>query len=343
MVPTKKVEKTPYELWHGNVPNLSYLKNSLISQEASGSYEDLEEIQDEDTHPSESTSEHHEEVEHEIVKPQSDVILVCRLEMTHRAPKRLCLYVDVEEHELGDHDIEAIKILIAITMFYDYEIWQMDVKTTFLNDNLTEEVYMVQPESSRLSGGQMRRTRNSVRHTLAKSVENSLMLLGCAAHSWKCAAYLNSKCGSISMQEKLFLSKSQGPLTPEESAKQSTTAMSSTEAKYISASEATMEVIWIRKFIDGLRVTPNNNEPMEMYCDNYDVVIIDNEPGVQRGAKHYRRKVHCIREVIEEGDLNLLKVHIDDNIVDPLTKALPCTKNVNHLMSIGLCPASSLM
>ncbi|GJW73423.1 retrotransposon protein, putative, ty1-copia subclass [Tanacetum coccineum] len=26
MVPTKKVDKTPYELWHGKVPNLSYLK-----------------------------------------------------------------------------------------------------------------------------------------------------------------------------------------------------------------------------------------------------------------------------------------------------------------------------
>ena len=26
MIPTKKVEKTPYKLWRGKVPNLSYLK-----------------------------------------------------------------------------------------------------------------------------------------------------------------------------------------------------------------------------------------------------------------------------------------------------------------------------
>ncbi|GKG05037.1 retrotransposon protein, putative, ty1-copia subclass [Tanacetum coccineum] len=26
MVPTKKVDKTPYKLWYGKVPNLSYLK-----------------------------------------------------------------------------------------------------------------------------------------------------------------------------------------------------------------------------------------------------------------------------------------------------------------------------
>ncbi|GKD61066.1 retrotransposon protein, putative, ty1-copia subclass [Tanacetum coccineum] len=43
-------------------------------------------------------------------------------------------------------DIRAIKILIAIAAFYDYEIWQMDVKTGFLNGHLSEDIYMVQPE-----------------------------------------------------------------------------------------------------------------------------------------------------------------------------------------------------
>ncbi|GKA80040.1 retrotransposon protein, putative, ty1-copia subclass [Tanacetum coccineum] len=43
-------------------------------------------------------------------------------------------------------DIRAIRILIAIAVYYDYEIWQMDVKTAFLNGHLSEEVYMEQPE-----------------------------------------------------------------------------------------------------------------------------------------------------------------------------------------------------
>ena len=42
--------------------------------------------------------------------------------------------------------IKSIRILLSIDAHYDYEIWQMDVKTAFLNGNLEEEVYMIQPE-----------------------------------------------------------------------------------------------------------------------------------------------------------------------------------------------------
>ncbi|GJY76645.1 retrotransposon protein, putative, ty1-copia subclass [Tanacetum coccineum] len=156
MVPTEKVEKTPYELWYGKVPNLSYLKvwgcealvkrdtpdkleqrfvkyifigypkemigyyfyfspenkivvaryaelfeKRLISQEISGRAVDLEEIQEEDTSPSEITSNIPQEVEG-FKPPQKEVIPICRSERTHQAPNRLCLNVEVEEHSPGD-------------------------------------------------------------------------------------------------------------------------------------------------------------------------------------------------------------------------------------------------
>ncbi|GJS80753.1 retrotransposon protein, putative, ty1-copia subclass [Tanacetum coccineum] len=156
MVPTKKVDKTPYELWYGKVPNLSYLKlwgcealvkqdtpdklqqksvkcifigypketmgyyfyflpenkiivaryaefleKNLISQEVSGRAEELKEIQDKDTSPSEITSEIPMEVEG-FEPPHEEEAPVRRSVRTHRAPKRLCLNVEVEEHSLGD-------------------------------------------------------------------------------------------------------------------------------------------------------------------------------------------------------------------------------------------------
>ncbi|GKB80522.1 retrotransposon protein, putative, ty1-copia subclass [Tanacetum coccineum] len=54
--------------------------------------------------------------------------------------------VDYEETFSPVADIRAIRNLLAIAAFYDYEIWQINVKTAFLNGHLSEDVYMVQPE-----------------------------------------------------------------------------------------------------------------------------------------------------------------------------------------------------
>ncbi|GJW15409.1 retrotransposon protein, putative, ty1-copia subclass [Tanacetum coccineum] len=217
--------------------NAEFFENSLITQEASESLEDLEIIQKEDTHPSENTSSHHDEGDQEIDEPQSDIVPIRRSTRTRHALDRMCLNIEADEYELGDlnkpanykaalsdpefdkwlkdmnvemqsmkdnkvwdlvdlppngktvgskwlfkkktnmdgavHtykarliakgftqtpwidyektfspvvDIRAIMILIAIAAFYDYEIWQMDVKTAFLNGYLSKEVYMEQPE-----------------------------------------------------------------------------------------------------------------------------------------------------------------------------------------------------
>ena len=42
--------------------------------------------------------------------------------------------------------LKSIRIILSIATFYDYEIWQMDVKTTFLNGNPEESIFMAQPK-----------------------------------------------------------------------------------------------------------------------------------------------------------------------------------------------------
>ncbi|GKC90447.1 retrotransposon protein, putative, ty1-copia subclass [Tanacetum coccineum] len=55
--------------------------------------------------------------------------------------------IDYEETFSPVANIRAIRILIAIAAFYNYEIWQMDVKTAFLNRYLSKEVNMEQPKA----------------------------------------------------------------------------------------------------------------------------------------------------------------------------------------------------
>ncbi|GJS04700.1 hypothetical protein Tco_0321208 [Tanacetum coccineum] len=127
------------------------------------------------------------------------------------------------------------------------------------------------------------------------------------------------------------------------SSKQSTTEMSTTEAEYIAALEAAMEAVWIRKFIPGLGIVPTINEPIKMFCDNSAALYFANEPGVQKGARHYHRRYHYVRESIALGEIKFLKVHTYDNLADPFTKALPKEKLTQHARSIGLRLASSFM
>ncbi|KAA0048569.1 gag/pol protein [Cucumis melo var. makuwa] len=54
--------------------------------------------------------------------------------------------VDYEETFFPVAMLKSIKILLSIATFYDYEIWQMGVKISFLNDNLEESIFMPQRE-----------------------------------------------------------------------------------------------------------------------------------------------------------------------------------------------------
>ncbi|GJV93407.1 retrotransposon protein, putative, ty1-copia subclass [Tanacetum coccineum] len=338
--------------------------------------------------------------------------------------------VDYEETFSPVADIRAIRVLIAITAFYDYEIWQMDVKTDFLNGHLSEEQASRQwnkrfdDEIKKFSFTQnrdepcvyMKASGSNVTFLIVYvddiliMVNHITMLQDVKSYLGRCfamkdlgeAAYIlgikiyrdrskrliglcqsayiekilkkiyieNSKRGSIPMQEKLKLSKSQGASTPAEVKRMQNIPYASAnpgkfhwtavkeilkyvrntkdiflvyEAEYIAASYASKEAVWVRKFIFGLRVVPTIEEPIKIYCDNTGAITIANESAITKDARHYRAKVHYLREVIEFGDVKIEKVQTDDNLADPFTKALSFPKHSKHTKNIGMLPASCFM
>ncbi|GKA45079.1 putative RNA-directed DNA polymerase, partial [Tanacetum coccineum] len=75
----------------------------------------------------------------EAMKSEIHSMLVAKgYTQTHR--------IDYEETFSPVAKIKSIRIMLAIAAFYDYKIWQMDVNTAFLNEKLTEDVFMAQPE-----------------------------------------------------------------------------------------------------------------------------------------------------------------------------------------------------
>nr|GFC89628.1 retrotransposon protein, putative, Ty1-copia subclass [Tanacetum cinerariifolium] len=128
MVPIKKVDKTPYEIWHGKALNLSYLK--VWGCEARDY--DLEDDHM-DTLPSKNTSKI--PIEPKSFGPPLELIPVCRSERTTRVPNRLCLNMKVEDDEVGDHREPANYKTVMLNP--DKVIWQgaMDEEMKSMNVN----------------------------------------------------------------------------------------------------------------------------------------------------------------------------------------------------------------
>nr|GEY11987.1 hypothetical protein [Tanacetum cinerariifolium] len=422
MIPTKKFEKTPYKDTQRkqwvilSTIHAEFLENSFITQEASGSLEELKIIQKEDTHPSIDASLNHKEDDLEIDEPQSDIIPICVVDLppngktvgskwlfkkktdmdgaVHTYNARLVANgytqtsrIDYEETFSPVADIRAIRILIAMAAFSNYEIWQMDVKTAFLNGYLSKEVYMEQPEGfvNPKYPNQVCKLKRSIyglKCFAMKDLGEAAYILGIKIYRDRSrqltglcqSAYIekilkryhmeNSKLGSdIKRELKVSCYTDAGYLTDTDdlksqtgyvfvlnggsvdckSAKQSIFATSSTEVEYIVAYDASKEAVWVRKFIYRLGVVPTIEEPISMYCDNTGAITIANKSRITKGARHFCTKVHYLREVIEYGDVKLEKVHTDDNLADPFTKALSFPKHSEHTKNIGMLPASSLM
>lgn len=60
------------------------------------------------------------------------------------------------------------------------------------------------------------------------------------------------------------------------------------------------------------------------------------EPKSSNKSRHVLRKAHLIRDYVEQKEIALCKIGTDDNISDPLTKALPHSKHEGHIISMGI-------
>nr|GEY70725.1 putative retrotransposon Ty1-copia subclass protein [Tanacetum cinerariifolium] len=157
--------------------------------------------------------------------------------------------VDYEETFSPVADIRAIRIFIAIVAYYNYEIWQMDVKTAFLNGHLSEEVYIEQLEgfvNPKYPNHNIKsRFQQNPGEEHWSAVKNILKYLR------------NTK--DIFLTGYVFVLN--GGAVNRKSTKQSIFAASSTDAEYIGAFDASKEAVWIRKFIMGLVLFPQLKNP----------------------------------------------------------------------------------
>jgi hypothetical protein len=110
------------------------------------------------------------------------------------------------------------------------------------------------------------------------------------------------------------------------SAKQKCTALSTVEAEYIAASDATREIIWASRFIQEIDPQQIKDSPITLKIDNNGARELANNSMISQRTKHIDIRYHFIRESIKSGAILLQRCPSKDMTADVLTKALPAIR-----------------
>ncbi|CAL9017123.1 unnamed protein product [Prunus brigantina] len=105
------------------------------------------------------------------------------------------------------------------------------------------------------------------------------------------------------------------------SIKQNTVALSTAEAEYISAAEATSQAKWLRFVLEDFG--EEQIEGTQIMCDNTSAIAMAKNPVFHQKSRHINRKFHFIREAIQAKEIELVYCRTEEQIADILTKALP--------------------
>ena len=107
------------------------------------------------------------------------------------------------------------------------------------------------------------------------------------------------------------------------SRKQPTISLSTTEAEYVAASEASRMNAWIHNLLNALGCT--NLPPTPLLCDNRTAIQLCGEQNTTDRRKHINVKYHFIRQEKENKKIDVVWVCTTDQLADILAKALPIT------------------
>lgn len=103
--------------------------------------------------------------------------------------------------------------------------------------------------------------------------------------------------------------------------RQSTVALSSTEAEYMALTEGTKEAIWLRRLFGELNLQ-NPRMPTTLHGDNQGSINLAHNPIYHARTKHVDVRHHFIREKVLSGEISLEYVPTGNQLADIFTKAL---------------------
>ena len=115
--------------------------------------------------------------------------------------------------------------------------------------------------------------------------------------------------------------------------------LSSAEAEYICATQATKEAKWLSFIVSEINENCNDILPIKLLEDNTACIKMAKNPIVSGHNKHMGCKMAYLREQVSEGVISLEYIQTKKQLADFLTKNLP-TPTFKYLRDCVLDPGA---
>nr|GEY69975.1 retrovirus-related Pol polyprotein from transposon TNT 1-94 [Tanacetum cinerariifolium] len=195
--------------------------------------------------------------------------------------------------------LEAIRIFHAFAIYINFIVYQMDVKSAFLN----VKTPMV--------------PHNNLRPDISSKAVNETQYRG-----FNLKGYSDSNYASCNMDGKSTSSACQllgGKLVCWSAKKQQSVAMSSAEAEYVAAAECCANILWMKSQLTDYDIVYEN---VSIFCDNTSAIVISNNLVLPSRTKHIDIRYHFIWDHILKGDIELHFILAQYQLADIFTNPM---------------------
>ena len=118
------------------------------------------------------------------------------------------------------------------------------------------------------------------------------------------------------------------------SERQKCVSLSTMEAEYVAASNATKEILWLKQFLS--EIFKNNNCKINFFLDNQSAIKLIKNPELHKRSKHIDVRYHFIRDAYENQSFDLKYTSTENMIADMLTKPLKRTRFSKLCTNMGM-------
>ncbi|KAA0059757.1 pol polyprotein [Cucumis melo var. makuwa] len=233
-------------------------------------------------------------------------------------------------------------MLLSLVVQEDLELEQLDVKIACLHGDLTEEIYMNQPQGY-IEKDDMLLAGKSISHIKrVKTILNEefdmkelresrrILDIDISRERTKRTLTIDQSNYYYKVTDRILFPNWRQPFKLDGFITV-VVALSSTEVEYVALSEATKEAISLKGFLKDFGISQKS---VKLYCENQSTIHLSKNQQYHGRTKHTNIKFHFIREQIEKQEVEVLKVQTSENAADMLTKVVTRMKFLKCLQTI---------